>query len=236
MILKSFLFFLFLFVSAQSNALGIDKMILISGMEQDGDYYNVSNESDQPVFVKSEVSEINYVNGKPVETGYTKENLATWKITLNPSIFILEPGESRKVSVEKISNPRQIDRDEVYAVSFLPQSQGPLRTKYTNEMTMQIGFKSYFFIPASKSNVKYSINLDKKSGRLSINNTGNTFVIAEVNKCQTTGGDKSKECFASFFVPAGRMKHFDIPVSLRTGKIKIQVSNFNKTFTKDEFF
>ena len=125
MILKSFLFFLFLFVSAQSNALGIDKMILISGMEQDGDYYNVSNESDQPVFVKSEVSEINYVNGKPVETGYTKENLATWKITLNPSIFILEPGESRKVSVEKISNPRQIDRDEVYAVSFLPQSQGP---------------------------------------------------------------------------------------------------------------
>ncbi|HBZ9867676.1 TPA: hypothetical protein MND73_004649 [Salmonella enterica subsp. houtenae] len=234
--LKYTLFFLFIIFSVQSNALGIDKMILISGIEQDGDYFNLNNDSNQPVFVKSEISEINYIDGKPSEIIYSKENLATWKITLNPSLFILEPGESRKIGVEQINSFRKIERDEIYAISFLPQVQGISKSKGSNKMSLQIGFKSYLFIPASRSVVKYAINFDKKSGKLSINNKGNTLIIAEINKCQTLDKIKGKECSASFLVPAGRLKHFNVPELLRTGVAKFQISNFNKTFTKDEVF
>ncbi|EEA1425011.1 hypothetical protein C4N44_22515, partial [Salmonella enterica] len=170
--MKKYIFtvLLTLIFSHQTIALGIDNMILISGQDKQGDFYNIVNDTEVPVYVKTEISEVNYVNGKNVESIYTRDNLKLWNITVNPNLYILDSKVSKKVSVNMIDEDRIRERDEIYTVSFLPQ---PYITdeKKVNQMSMQIGFKAYYILPAQISDVKYSINYDKKTGVLTVDNT-----------------------------------------------------------------
>ncbi|EAW6650758.1 hypothetical protein FGH95_23565, partial [Salmonella enterica] len=90
--MKKYIFtvLLTLIFSHQTIALGIDNMILISGQDKQGDFYNIVNDTEVPVYVKTEISEVNYVNGKNVESIYTRDNLKLWNITVNPNLYILD--------------------------------------------------------------------------------------------------------------------------------------------------
>ncbi|EMX7136851.1 hypothetical protein AAHK27_002597 [Salmonella enterica] len=237
--MKKYIFtvLLTLIFSHQTIALGIDNMILISGQDKQGDFYNIVNDTEVPVYVKTEISEVNYVNGKNVESIYTRDNLKLWNITVNPNLYILDSKVSKKVSVNMIDKDRIRERDEIYTVSFLPQ---PYITdeKKVNQMSMQIGFKAYYILPAQISDVKYSINYDKKTGVLTVDNTGNTLIVVELNMCNMVSEKESQKqlCEASFLAPSGRKKNFEVPAVLRQKTMRFEITNHNRSYRKSQIF
>ncbi|EDM7409298.1 hypothetical protein CWG93_18915 [Salmonella enterica subsp. enterica serovar Sandiego] len=213
-------------------ALGIDNVILINGKNKEGDFFNLVNDSDVPVYVKTELGEVTYRDGAPVEHPYTRNNLNVWKATTNPSLFILDPNERKKVAVTMIAPERNLKKDEVFYISFVPQAQ-ITDNKKVSKMSLQVGFKAYYFVPATISDIKYTTSYNPKTGELKINNHGNTFVVAEINDCKENASKKLKgNCEAMFLAPAGRSKTFTVPTFLRKDKITVEFVNHNRTYRK----
>lgn len=105
-------------------------------------------------------------------------------------------------------------------------------------MSMQIGFKAYYILPAQISDVKYNLDYNKKTGVLTVKNSGNTLVIVELNACKGAEAKKSKQqlCEASFLAPAGRQKQFVVPAELRQKTMSFDITNHNRSYRNNQVF
>lgn len=216
------------------QALSIDTMVLVSGQQSGGDTFTLTNNSEEPVFVRSELSRIDIQDNKSRETPLTRDNLSEWTMTLDPALFILDPGESRKISLRPLTDAATRSRDDVYAVSFVPQSHKTVPGE-SDSMNLQVGFRAYYIVPAGTSQMNYQLDYDRKSGKVTLDNRGNTVMFAVLNQCGNGIKDEvGKPCSNTFMAAAGLSKTFEVPQWLRTDKMEFEVQNHNKTFSKRE--
>lgn len=215
-----------------AQALSIDSMVIISGQHGSSDSYVLTNNSTEPLFMRTEVSRIDIKNNDEKEIPFTRDNLAEWTITLDPALFILDPGESRKVSLRPLTEKAHRNHDEVYSVSFIPKAYKQTE-KDKDSMNLQVGFRAFYIVPAGKSNMDYDLNYDRKSGKLTIDNKGNTVVLAVLDQCRNgVRDDVNKPCSMTFMAVAGKTKVFDVPQWLRLKKMAFEVQNHDKTYRK----
>ncbi len=217
-----------LLISSQVMALSINTMVLISGKDPKGDFFILKNDSDDPVFVKTEMSVLTVRDNVSSEQAYTRENLGQWAVTTDPSLFILDPGESRQVVVKAMSASDNRLHDEVYGIAFVPQATAPERQK-KEQINIQVGFKAYYLVPATNSWMDYDIKYEHQSGKLTLTNRGNTLLLAELDQCKKElAVDVEKPCSTSFLAIAGKVKEYTVPEWLRQRQMVFRVVNHNK--------
>lgn len=224
--MKHFLMAIGLLCCSPAMALSVDSMIKVSGQDPKGDYISVKNDSDQPIFVKTELSELLANNEERI---FSRDNLMGWTVTLDPSLFILDPGETRAVRLTPLTAPESRLRDEVYGVAFIPQAS--MTQQASNEqLNIQVGFKSYYIVPAKESKMDYDLNYDRKSGELTLVNRGNTLLLAELDQCtKDHQASPDKPCSTTFLAIVGRTKKYIVPAWLRKEKMNFTVLNHDKT-------
>lgn len=221
-----------LLMSSQVMALSINTMVLISGKDPKGDFFVLKNDSDTPVFVKTEMSVLTVRDNVSSEQAYTRENLGQWAVTTDPSLFILDPGESRQVAVKAMSAPGNRLHDEVYGIAFIPQVTAPERQQ-KEQINIQVGFKAYYLVPAASSQMDYDIQYEHQSGKLTLTNRGNTLLLAELDQCKKDQPvDMAKPCSTSFLAIAGKVKEYRVPEWLRQRDMVFRVVNHNKQMSK----
>ncbi|EEK2702880.1 hypothetical protein S479_22435 [Salmonella enterica subsp. enterica serovar Newport] len=209
-------------------------MVLVHGQNPEGDYFTINNNSPEPVFIKVSIANVKIEKNIVNEVNYDKGNISNWGVTANPSIFILDPNESRKILVNEVSPNSVFDTDQIYAISFLPSSTNNASTGNLNSMSLQIGFKVYFILPAKVSRVQYDIKYDKNSGLLNVNNTGNTLISLDIDNCSQVNIESKKNTFCSttLITMAGRSKSYNLPRELRSSTLRASVTNYNKSYLK----
>ncbi|HEH9402172.1 TPA: molecular chaperone [Aeromonas sobria] len=216
------------------QALSIDTMVLVSGQQTGGDSFTLTNNSEEPVFVRTELARIDVQDQKSRETPLTRDNLAEWTMTLDPALFILDPGESRKVNLRPLTDAAARSRDDVYAVSFVPQPHKTVPGD-RDSMSLQVGFRAYYIVPAGTSQMNYQLDYDRATGKLTLDNRGNTALFAVLNQCANGVKDEAdKPCSTTFMAVAGLSKTFDVPQWLRTDKMVFEVQNHDKSVSKRE--
>lgn len=234
--LKKFIFSFSLFVlfNATAQALSVDNLFLTKGQHKDGDFFTVTNDVDKPVYIKANIAKVEIKNNEVIEKEYDKGNISDWKLTLNPSVFILDPKESRRTLISLINPKENLSHDEVYSISYIPSTPKGLGLK-GHAMALQIGFKVYYIVPAKDSLMDYDIKFNKKSGVLKVKNNGNTYLSVEIDNCDKGSLSVVNEsiCRASLITLAGRTKEFTLPQELRTDEIKMTVNNYNRKYSAD---
>lgn len=211
------------------NALAIDNMVLISGQNPTGDQFTLTGNDNSAVFVRTQVTRLHVKENQVTEEPFLRENLMKWTITVNPALFILDPGESRQVSLSPITTPASREADEVYAVSFIPQAAK--KTEKGNLMDMQIGFQTYYIVPATTAKMDYTLRYQPTTGKLTLVNKGNTVMLAELDRCKPGEKiDPKQSCTTTFMAIAGRTKEYEVPQWLRGADMTVEVLNHDKSY------
>ena len=213
-----------------AQALSIDSMVLISGQHPDGDAFTLTNNSQEPVFVRTELARLDIRNNQSYETPLNRDNLAQWTMTLDPALFILDPGESRRVNLRPLTETASRLHDEVYAISFVPQAH-KTDISDADTMNLQVGFRAFYVVPAGRAEMKYQLDYDRRSGQLTLDNSGNTALFAVLDQCGNgVRNEPEKPCSMSFMAVAGRVKEFAVPEWLRGNKMVFEVQNHDKRY------
>ncbi|WP_421215149.1 hypothetical protein [Aeromonas jandaei] len=216
-----------------AQALSIDSMVRVSGQDRDGDAFTLSNNTQEPVFIRTELARIDIRNNESHETPLNRDNLAQWTVTLDPALFILDPGESRKVNLRPLTEAASRLHDEVYAVSFVPQAQ-KTGMGDADSMNLQVGFRVFYIVPAGRAEMKYQLDYDRNSGKLTLDNRGNTTIFAVLDQCANGVRDLPEQpCSNTFMALPGRVKVFEVPEWLRGPKMVFEVQNHDKRYRKE---
>lgn len=217
-----------------AQALSIDTMILISGQNNDGDAFTLTNNTQEPVFIRTELARIDIRDNQSHETPLNRDNLAQWTMTLDPALFILDPGESRKVNLRPLTEAASRFHDEVYAISFIPQAQKTGMSD-ADTMNMQVGFRAFYVVPAGRAEMKYQLDYDRNSGKLTLDNRGNTAIFAVLDQCGNGVRElPNQPCTNIFMALAGRVKEFEVPEWLRGPKMVFEVQNHDKRYRQQQ--
>lgn len=215
--------------SPLANAVAIDNMVLISGQNPTGDQFTLTGNESSPVFVRTQVTRLYVKENQVTEEPFLRENLMKWTITVDPSLFILDPGESRQVSLRPIMKQASREVDEVYAVSFIPQAAK--KAEEGNLMDMQVGFQTFYIVPATTSKMNYTLRYQASTGKLTLINKGNTVMLVELDRCKPGETvDPKKSCTATFMAIAGRAKEYEVPKWLQGGDMTVEVFNHDKSY------
>ncbi len=217
-----------------AHALSIDTMVLVSGQNPDGDAFTLTNNTQEPVFIRTELARLDIRNNQSHETPLNRDNLAQWTMTLDPALFILDPGESRKVNLRPLTEAASRLHDDVYAVSFVPQAQKTGMSD-VDSMNLQVGFRAFYIVPAGRSEMKYQLDYDRRSGQLTLDNRGNTALFAVLDQCGNGVREQPEQpCSMTFLALAGRVKQFEVPEWLRGPKMEFEVQNHDKSYRQKE--
>ena len=224
---------LLLTVLGNAQAMMIDKMLLVS--KGGTDYYEVTNNTETPMFIATRVVELDVSAEAVKETPYTAQNVASWKINVNPAKFVLMPNESKiaYVNVNKCANDQACKRakDAVFAVNFVPQPYVPEGSEMQSNVGIMFGFAPTYVLPADQQNIKYTFDVvtAKDKDQLKVTNTGNTLITVMVDQCSQGG----TQCKAHRQVYNGRTAAIDLPQRYKKGSLKIKVLNGDEQYHKD---
>jgi hypothetical protein len=156
---------------------------------------------------------------------------------VDPALFILDPGESRKVMVKQLNPDRALLQDEIYAISFVPQAQTNMSELTSSSMSLQIGFKTHFILPAKQTTLRYQLAYEPSSGTLDMSNQGNGLIMVELEQCKKgVVPPKDKPCRASFMLVAGKRQVVELPEWLRTEKMTFDIFNYNRSVKEQRSF
>ena len=219
--------------SSPARAMIIDKMLLVS--KGGTDYYQLTNNTQIPMFITTQVVEQDVSAAGIKETPYTAANVAQWKINVNPAKFVLMPNESKiaYVNINKCANDQACKRakDAVFAVNFVPQPYVPEGSEMQSNVGIMFGFAPTYVLPADQQNIKYTFDVvtAKAKDQLKVTNTGNTLITVMVDQCDQGG----TQCKAHRQVYNGRTAAIDLPQRYKKGSLKIKVLNGNEQYHKD---
>ncbi|MCQ4054432.1 hypothetical protein [Aeromonas sp. SG16] len=217
-----------------AQGLSIDTMVLVSGQHPDGDAFTLTNNSQEPVFIRTELARIDIRDNQSHETPLTRDNLAQWTMTLDPALFILDPGESRKVNLRPLTEAASRLHDDVYAVSFVPQAHKTGMSD-ADTMNLQVGFRAFYVVPAGRAEMKYQLDYDRRNGQLTLDNRGNTALFAVLDQCSNGVREQPDQpCSMTFLALAGRVKQFEVPEWLRGPKMVFEVQNHDKRYRQQQ--
>lgn len=212
------------------SALAIDNMVLISGQDPSGDHFTLTGNTSTPVFVRTEITRLHVKDNQVTEEPFRRDNLMSWTITVEPPLFILDPSESRRVTLRPLTDLSSREADEVYAVSFIPQTAKDNATD-RHRMDMQVGFQAFYIVPATTTKMNYDLRYHLGSGKVTLVNKGNTVMLAELNRCKAgIKADPKKNCTATFMAIAGKTKEYEVPDWLRGADMTMTVTNHDKSY------
>ena len=212
-----------------ASALAIDNMVLISGQNPSGDHFTLTGNTRSPVFVRTEITRLHVKDNRVTEEPFRRDNLMSWTIIVAPPLFILDPAESRRVALRPVAEQTTRDTDEVYAVSFIPQAAKEVEEGH--RMDMQVGFQTFYIVPATTTKMSYDLRYNPGSGKVTLVNKGNTVMLAELDRCKAGEKvDPKKNCTATFMAIAGRTKEYEVPAWLRGADMVMTVTNHDKSY------
>ncbi|HIF9086834.1 TPA: hypothetical protein ACX6PR_003758 [Photobacterium damselae] len=225
------LFLSLLCVSHIVSALSIDSLFLVS--DQVGkDSFSIANNSNDRVYLKTEMLQVKVENNGIKKVKLDKDNLLLWDVALEPSVAILNPGESRIFSAKSLcQNNCDRDEDKVYQFRFIP-SDDPREIKAKKSISFQFGVAPFYIMPASKQHVEYNYKFDKKTKKLHVSNTGNTFIKFEVNNCSNYRNNGKKSCKTVHYVLSGISQDFLLPDRLISSTTKVKFANYDQSIEK----
>lgn len=219
-----------------AQAMMIDKMLLVS--RGGTDYYEVTNNTETPMFIATRVVELDVSAEAVKETPYTAQNVASWKINVNPAKFVLMPNESKiaYVNTNKCANNQACkrDKDAVFTVSFVPQVYVPEGSEVQSNVGIMFGFSPNFVLPADQPDVRYTLDVQtgKNQDSLTVTNNGNTLVTVIVDQCKQVH-DKDADCDTYRQVYNGRTVSIELPQRYKKGYLNIKVVNGDERYRKD---
>ena len=235
MFLKNTIFSSLLLTTISASAMSIDKMMLVA--DGHNDFYTVTNTTEQPLFILTNVTEKKISKNKVEDIAYTSSNLDSWKINITPARFILAPGESKLVYVNDnlcVDGKKCVRKtDSVFTVGFVPQVYVPKGEKPVNNVGILFGFAPTFVLPPDEQNIDYDLITTQTgyTNNLTVKNKGNTLLTVMVDQCED--GDKVSGCTSYRYVHNDRTVDIPLPKKYKKGSLKIKVLNGEETYIKD---
>lgn len=223
------MFFFLMMSSISVSALSVDSMVKLSDDNGNG-YFVINNSSDNKMYITAEVKKIISTNKDNVSyEPYTKDNISDWQLSLSTTKFILSPNESKNIGLRSLCNGScSSERDQYYSVSFMPSFYNDLNKENGAEIGFLYGYEPLYIIPTKRAHMQYEIYYNSKS--ITINNTGNTLLKANINECKIT---TNKQCNGDYMVISGREKSFDLPNEIgEKNKLRIDILNHDGSYFK----
>ena len=233
-IVRSALVFLTAFSSISVFAAAsftLDTLIKV-GNEKGHGAFTLKNLERETVYIKGTVSQIKVVDGEIKKIPLTRDNFPIWDLAINPSKLRLLPGEVRDVAIKYLCQ-EDCDRskDLVYQIRFAPVS--PPETPEGQKVVVSFGMAPYYITPALKSDVHYEWDYDEKAKKVTINNTGNTYLKVQFDNCNNNLREE-RRCKAVYHVLAGRYMEIDLPEGLIGNNVQVTVADHDQRY-QDEF-
>lgn len=210
-----------------SLAQAISINTIINVLDDEKGTFTVSNNDGYRQFINVSIADVNVVDGKLVETPYTKDNIDDWSLEATPSRLIVEDNQRKKFSVKYVGEPN-IDQDKVYSVTVAPSPYFKGGEIPKQSVQIAVGFAPYVIVPA-KEDQPLSYSFKHNGDSLSIKNNGNSYLHVTMDGCDDAIKGKARvECLKTSYALSGReltvnltdkMKD-NIKVSLKTNNSK----------------
>ncbi|HIF9110961.1 TPA: hypothetical protein ACX6SG_003810 [Photobacterium damselae] len=219
--------------SLSTHAFVVDSMVKFPKKGSENGIFTVVSNSSKTEYINISIDKISVENNKIKNKKYTRDNFPMWDLATTPGKLILHPGEAKDVSVNFLcqKNCHNENKDLVYQVNFIPVND-PNKKMNGQKVNLLFGMAPYYIIPAKNPKIDYRYDYDKKSHKLTITNTGNTYLNFNIDNCKDNTIDKAKDCSVNNHLLAGRTRSFIIPKHLISRKTLLRVSNYDESFIK----
>ena len=230
---------LFCLTCLTAYGMSVDKMMLVSE-GPDHDFFEVTNTTEQKLFVSVQITVLEMLPKGTKKVVYNADNIDDWKINVNPSRMILEPGEKKIVFVNvnqcQGGKPCQFDQDAIFTIGFVPHIYNdPNSSEKDKSVGILFGFEPTFIIPATKENMKYKYKLVQKDGKdaLQVTNQGNTTFTMLIDECEQSVSKNPDKCVSATQIYPGRMNTIPLMHPYKKGTLELKVVNGRETYVKD---
>ncbi|ELA9196550.1 hypothetical protein AB0535_004500 [Vibrio parahaemolyticus] len=208
---------------AKSHAFNVDKMFVISDDKGNG-IITLTNNQERPLFINSNIEEIDIDGTEIVKKTYNRENVDSWKISLTNSKFVLNPGESKDIGIRSLCHNTSCDttQDLTFLIPFAPSTytEGGYQT---SGIEVNYGYSPVFVIPTSSPKVDYEI--ENRGSQLWVDNNSNTLINVYVDACSESN---DKFCKQRYTLVANREKVFELPKTMQASKLAVTVSTHDR--------
>ncbi|WP_104026248.1 hypothetical protein [Vibrio jasicida] len=216
--------------SIPSQAFKVDKMVIV-GDERGNGIITLSNDQDVPLFINTEIDEVNINNGVDIDKiNYSRDNLEDWKISLTYQKLVLKPGETKDIGIRSLCHNTTCDnsKDLMFMLSFIP-SKYQEGERQTSGVDINYGFAPVYIIPTTAPQLNYEIL--NKGETLEVKNDSNTMINIFIDSCDSR---VTAQCRQKLTVLAGREKAFNLLDTIQRDALNIIVNTHDGSYSKAE--
>ncbi|MFN1513106.1 hypothetical protein [Vibrio owensii] len=210
------------FISNQSFALNVDKMIIFSKKDQESVVLKVSNPANHPVMFRVDLAER---NDGGVVTPLAIENFEQWPAFIDRTEYIIDPKGEIDVNIRLVHKMlgNKTNEDIILAIDVTPESIKVESDEKSNtdNMAILMGYRTWLIIPKDGEISGGGVSIEKQNGKYVVENKMDTVVFLNINACATEF-PKDTKCSGSEWVLANKKKKLDFD-SFKNGTIKINV-------------
>lgn len=195
-------------ISFASNAITVDKMLIIAEKESESAQIVVNNPSEFPVFLKLTLSEMNSEGQiKPLETNEFED----WPVFIERANYIVEGEGEVTIPIQYLAKKlgKTQSKDRVIALDVMPESTINDGTN-GQRMSVLIGYRVWVLISRDDKVIGES-QVELKDNAIQLKNNTNTISMIEMDFCETKYNKNIIEnCRYSEFLLSGKEKKIDI--------------------------
>ncbi|CDT82805.1 hypothetical protein ACED66_22275 [Vibrio splendidus] len=200
-------------MSFHATAIEISSMFMVADANGSGTF-TIKNTQDKRIFMNVGMSELNVVDGAIVKTPYDRSNIQDWKIDVYPAKTIIDVGHEKQFKVTlKCGRDCDAEQDQLFQLAFVPTPYFDEGIRPKQAVQMAVGFGALFLRAAKEKPIHYKA--DYRDGRVTINNTGETYLKARVTNCAELALS-TQECTKMMNVMPGRQLTIDLPDNMRS--------------------
>lgn len=228
-----FLFFGLALSSISAHAFIVDSMVKFPQKDSGNGMFTLNSNTNKTEYINVTIDKIKVKSNKLEKTPYTRDNFPMWDLATTPGKLVLHPGEAKDIAVKFLcqKNCHNENEDLVYQISFIPVND-PNGKIDGQKVNMLFGMAPYYIVPAKKPIIDYKYEFDKGSRKLTIHNTGNTYLNFNIDNCKDVEIDKEKDCSINNHLLSGRKRSVVIPKHLISRNTLLRVSNYDESFLK----
>lgn len=213
-------------------AIEVDTLFRVAGKDGVG-VFNVTNSEGKRLFLNVAMFEIKIENGEIIEIPYTRDNINSWKISVQPAKTIIDPKFTKALKVSmKCKDTCDKNADQVFRIGIVPTPYYDGDKPPQHLVQMAIGFGAIFVNPGKDQPLNY--NVDYKGNDFIITNNNPTYMRAIINACDAgVEGPELESCRIKVNVLGGRKLTFLLPEKMRKQKINLKVES-DRAIYKDD--
>ncbi|NVO99107.1 hypothetical protein HWA77_02645 [Photobacterium damselae subsp. damselae] len=219
--------------SISAQAFIVDSMVKFPQKDNGNGMFTLTSNTNKTEYINVKIDKVQVNNNKIEKTPYTRDNFPMWDLATTPGKLVLHPGEAKDVAVKFLcqKNCHNENSDLVYQIGFIPVND-PNKKIDGQKVNMLFGMAPYYIVPAKNQKIDYNYNFDKKTRKLTIHNTGNTYLNFNVDNCKDVNISKDRDCSVNNHLLAGRKRVVTIPEHLISANTLLRVSNHDESLIK----